>query len=87
MSGAFESTLLSPPKYTGKLFMETGFGVNAGFERYRNSEYAVSDGATSNRAAIYGPFDAVNNPREYVAGAASLTIAAVVTVPGCWVAR
>lgn len=82
MSGAFESTLLSPPRSTNKLFMETGFGVNAGFERYRNSEYAVSDGATSNRAAgIYGPFDAVNNPREWVAGAASLTIAAVVTVP------
>ena len=44
--------------------------------------YVQSDGATPNRAAgIYGPFDAVNNPREYVAGAASLTIAAVVTVP------
>ena len=82
MSGAFESTLLSPPRSTNKLFMETGFGVNAGFERYRNSEYAVSDGATSNRAAgIYGPFDAVNNPREWVSGAASLTIAAVLTVP------
>ena len=44
--------------------------------------YIQSDGATPNRAAgIYGPFDAVNNPRECIAGAASLTIAAVVTVP------
>ena len=46
------------------------------------TDYVNSDGATANRAAgIYGPFDAVNNPREWVAGAASLTIAAVVTVP------
>lgn len=81
MSGAFESTLLNPVRSTNKLFMETGFGVNAGFERYRNSEYPVSDGATSNRAQIYGPFDASNNPREWIAGAASLTIAARVTVP------
>ena len=45
-------------------------------------DYPNSDGATSNRAAgIYGPFDATNNPREWVAGAASLTIAAVLTVP------
>lgn len=45
-------------------------------------DYIQSDGATPNRAAgIYGPFDAVNNPREWIAGAASLTIAAVLTVP------
>ena len=45
-------------------------------------DYINSDGATSNRAAgVYGPFDAVNNPREWIAGAASLTIAAVVTIP------
>ena len=45
-------------------------------------DYIQIDGATANRAAgIYGPFDAVNNPREWVAGAASLTIEAVVTVP------
>ena len=77
MSGAFESTLLSRPRSTNKLFMETGFGVNAGFERYRNSEYAVSDGATTLRAAgIYGPFDAVNNVRGWIAGVATLTIVA-----------
>ena len=45
-------------------------------------DYIQSDGATSNRAAgIYGPFDAVNNPREYVAGAASLTLPFIITVP------
>jgi hypothetical protein len=45
-------------------------------------DYIQSDGATANRAAgIYGPYDAVNNPREYVAGAASLTDAMVIPVP------
>jgi len=61
--------------------METGFGVNAGFERYRNSEQVISDGATSNRAQIQGPFDSTNNPRGWVAGAATLTWRGVVTVP------
>ena len=46
------------------------------------TDYVNSDGATTNRAAgIYGPFDAVNNPREYVAGAASLTDFIQWTVP------
>jgi hypothetical protein len=43
--------------------------------------YLNSDGATSNRAQIQGPFDAVNNPRGWVAGAATLTWRGVVVVP------
>ena len=49
---------------------------------YLPDGYPNSDGATANRAAgIYGPFDAVNNPREYVAGAATYTVAGIVTIP------
>lgn len=81
MSGAFESILLSPSLSKNKMFMETGFLVNGGHDGYNNSATVVSDGATANRAQIQGPFDAVNNPRGYVAGAASLTLPKVVTVP------
>ena len=81
MSGAFESILLSPSLSKNKMFMETGFLVNGGHDGYNNSATVVSDGATANRAQIQGPFDAVNNPRGWVAGAAVLTWDGVVTVP------
>lgn len=57
--------------------------ITSAFVGYMPDGYTQSDGATSNRApgGIYGPFDASNNPREYIAGAASLTIATVLTVP------
>lgn len=81
MSGAFESILLSPSLSKNKMFMETGFLVNGGHDGYNNSATVVSDGATSNRAQIQGPFDAVNNPRGWVAGAAMLTDRGPVPVP------
>jgi len=63
------------------MFMETGFLVNGGHDGYNNVESVISDGATSNRAQIQGPFDAVNNPRGWVAGAAVMEWCGWVDVP------
>ena len=60
----------------------TPAGVRSAFLSLLPDGYLNSDGATTNRAAgIYGPFDAVNNPREWVAGAATLTDFIQWTVP------
>jgi hypothetical protein len=55
--------------------------IQSAFTAYSPHGYLNSDGATSNRGQIQGPFDAVNNPRGWVAGAATLTWRGVVTVP------
>jgi hypothetical protein len=51
--------------------------ASQGFKGYLNS-----DGATPDRAAgIQGPFDAVNNPRGWVAGAATLEWVGILAIP------
>jgi hypothetical protein len=46
-----------------------------------STPFASSDGVTSNRAIVYGPFDSVYNPRGWLAGAAVLEICGWVDVP------
>jgi len=45
------------------------------------SGYIYSDGATSNRAQIYGPFDATTKPREWIAGAAGIDVVVRFVMP------
>jgi len=69
---------------SGSWTQTTGFFtvISSALTAYSPQGYLNSDGATANRAAgIQGPFDATNNPRGWVAGAATLTWRGVVTVP------
>jgi hypothetical protein len=54
---------------------------NTGLLTKDSAPIAYSDGATTNRAIVYGPFDAVYNPRGWLAGAKTLEICGWVDVP------
>jgi len=82
MDGAIARVWVGRTSYTGSAWGEinwvpvsvaeyTALAVmNSTFSR-QSAGYLQSDGATPNRAAgIQGPFDATNNPRGWVAGAA-----------------
>jgi hypothetical protein len=47
---------------------------NAGILTKESTPVAYSDGATTNRAIVYGPFDSTYNPRGWLAGAEVLEI-------------
>ena len=55
--------------------------VQAGIASQGFKGYLQSDGATSNRGQVQGPFDATNNPRGWVAGAAVMEWCGWVDVP------
>jgi hypothetical protein len=68
---------------SGSWTQTTGFFtvISSALTAYSPQGYLNSDGATSNRAQIQGPFDAVNNPRGWVAGAAVMEWCGWVHVP------